>query len=156
MSKGINKAILLGNVGNAPEIRLMPGGDKVANFSVATSETWTDKQNGQRQERTEWHKVSAFGALAIEVENYVKKGTKLYIEGKFRTRSWQEDGITRYVTEVSAQQLQLLDSKQSQAPAPPVDAYADDIPQASSQATQAAAPRGYNENGTQKSPYANN
>ena len=100
MANGINKVILIGNVGGDPEIRRMPSGDPVANVSLATSESWKDKQ-GQKQERTEWHRVVFFGKVAEVVEKYVRKGSKLYVEGKLRTRKWQDQGgQDRYTTEV--------------------------------------------------------
>lgn len=108
---GINKVILVGNVGKDPELR---GTDKpVANVSVATSETWKDKNTGEKQEKTEWHRVVFFGKLAEIVGMYVKKGTKLYVEGKLQTRSWEQDGVTKYTTEVVASEMQMLDSKGS-------------------------------------------
>lgn len=95
----INKATLLGRVGKDPEIRNLDNGTKVANFSIATSENWTDK-NGEKKEATEWHNISIFGKLADIVERYVKKGQLLYIEGKIKTRSWDQDGVKKYMTEV--------------------------------------------------------
>lgn len=96
----INKAILLGHVGNDPEIRTMNNGDKVANFSLATSETWKDKNTGEKKQKTEWHKVAVFGRPAELVEKYVNKGSKLYIEGKIKNSSYEKDGQTFYKTEV--------------------------------------------------------
>ncbi len=111
---GVNKVILIGNLGQDPEIRHLPSGDSVANVSIATSETWKDKQ-GQKQERTEWHRVVFFGKLAEIVERYLKKGSKIYIEGKLRTRKWQaNDGTDRYSTEVVVDMggtMQMLDGK---------------------------------------------
>ncbi len=105
----VNKVILIGNLGKDPEVRYMPNGNAVANFSLATSETWKDKQTGEKKEKTEWHKVSVFGPLADIVSQYVKKGSKLYIEGKLQTRKWQaQDGQDRYSTEIV---LQGFDSK---------------------------------------------
>ncbi|MED5385868.1 MAG: single-stranded DNA-binding protein, partial [Pseudomonadota bacterium] len=97
-SRGVNKVILVGNVGNEPECRTMPNGNSVANISVATSESWKDKNTSEQQERTEWHRVVFFNRLAEIVEQYVKKGSKLYIEGRLQTRSWEQDGIKRYTT----------------------------------------------------------
>lgn len=114
MAKGVNKVILVGNVGGDPEVRYMPSGSAVANISVATSETWKDKQTGQPQERTEWHKVVFFNKLAEIVEKYVRKGSKLYIEGSLRTKQWEQDGVKRYSTEIVADQMQMLDSQSSQ------------------------------------------
>ena len=96
---GVNKVILIGNVGGDPEIRRMPSGDAVANVSIATSETWKDKR-GQKQERTEWHRVVFFGKLAEIVEKWVLKGSKIYVEGKLRTRKYDKDGQTHYATEI--------------------------------------------------------
>lgn len=101
MSKSINKVILLGNVGQDPEIRFMQSGDAVANLSLATSESWKDKTTGEKKEKTEWHRVVVFGKLAEVVRDYVKKGSKIYIEGALQTRKWQDQsGVERYTTEV--------------------------------------------------------
>jgi len=100
----INKVTLIGNLGKDPEVRYMPNGDAVANFSLATSETWKDKQTGERKEKTEWHKVVVFGKLAEIAGEFVRKGSKLYIEGKLQTRKWQgQDGQDKYTTEVVLQ-----------------------------------------------------
>ena len=102
MAGSVNKVILIGNLGQDPEIRSFGNGGQVANFSLATSETWKDKNTGERREKTEWHRVAVFGdGLVRVVQNYVKKGSKLYIEGKLETRKWQDkDGNDRYTTEV--------------------------------------------------------
>jgi single-strand DNA-binding protein len=100
MSGSVNKAILLGNVGADPEIRRNQAGEPIANIRLATSETWRDKNSGERKEKTEWHRIVVFGKLAEVVEQYVVKGQKLYIEGKIQTREWEKDGIKRYSTEV--------------------------------------------------------
>ena len=115
----VNKAIILGNVGNDPEIKTFDNGNKVANFSIATSEKWTDKQ-GEKQEQTEWHNVAVFGKLADIVESYVKKGQQLYIEGKIKTRSWEDaDGQKKYMTEIALygfdDTLQMLGKKEEAA-----------------------------------------
>lgn len=110
-SRGVNKVILVGNVGNDPEVRYMPNGNAVANVSVATSETWKDKNTGDQQEKTEWHRVVFFNRLAEIVEQYVKKGSKLYLEGRLQTRSWDQDGVKRYTTEIVANEMQMLDSR---------------------------------------------
>lgn len=112
----VNKVIILGNCGNDPEIKQSQNGEHIANFSIATSENWKDKSTGEKKEKTEWHKVVAFGALAGIVKNYVKKGTKLYIEGQLQTRKWTDkDGVEKYTTEIVLKgfnsNLQLLDSK---------------------------------------------
>lgn len=113
MSKGINKVILIGNLGTDPEIRYMSSGSAVANFSVATNESWKDKQTGEIQERTEWHKVSLFDKLAQIAGEYLKKGAKVYIEGSIRTKKWQDQsGNDRYSTEIIANTMQMLDSKE--------------------------------------------
>ena len=110
-SRGVNKVILVGNVGNDPEVRYMPNGNAVANVSVATSDSWKDRNTGDQQERTEWHRVVCFNRLAEIVEQYVKKGTKLYLEGRLQTRSWEQDGAKRYSTEIVANEMQMLDSR---------------------------------------------
>jgi len=112
----VNKVTILGNVGNDPEIKTMSSGDRVANLSVATSESWKDKATGERKERVQWHRVVVFNQGLIGViENYVKKGTKIYIEGQLETRSWEQDGQTKYATEVVmrpfSSTLTLLGSK---------------------------------------------
>ena len=100
-SRGINKVILVGNLGQDPEIRYMPNGSAVANFSVATSESWKDKQTGETRDRTEWHRVVVFGKLAEIAGEYIKKGTQVYLEGQLQTRKWQDQtGNDRYTTEV--------------------------------------------------------
>ncbi len=111
MSRGINKVILVGNVGNDPEVRYMPNGNAVANVSIATSESWKDKNTGEQQERTEWHRVVFFNRLGEIVEQYVSKGAKLYVEGRLQTRSWEQDGIKRYSTEIVASEMQMLDTR---------------------------------------------
>lgn len=118
MSNGINRVIIIGNMGADPELRYTPSGDAVVNFTLATTESWKDKQ-GVKQSRTEWHKCTAFRKLAEIIGQYCRKGSKVYIEGKLRTRQWEQDGIKRYTTEISVDQLQMLDSRQDgQAPAP--------------------------------------
>ncbi|HLT64285.1 MAG TPA: single-stranded DNA-binding protein [Pseudohongiella sp.] len=110
-SRGVNKVILVGNVGRDPETRYLPSGGAVTNLALATSETWKDKNTGQPQEKTEWHRVVFFNRLAEIVNEYVRKGSKLYIEGSLRTRSWEQDGITRYATEIVASEMQMLDTR---------------------------------------------
>ena len=114
MSRGVNKVILVGNVGGDPDVRYMPNGNAVANITLATSESWRDKQTGQQQEKTEWHRIVFFGRLAEVVGQYVRKGSKLYIEGKLQTREWEKDGVKRYTTEIVVDisgQMQMLDSR---------------------------------------------
>ncbi|MFV0478849.1 MAG: single-stranded DNA-binding protein [Parahaliea sp.] len=112
MARGVNKVILVGNLGQDPEIRHMPSGGAVTNVSVATSETWKDKQTGQPQERTEWHRVVFFNRLAEIAGEYLRKGAKVYVEGALRTRKWQgQDGQDRYTTEIVASEMQMLDSR---------------------------------------------
>ena len=109
MARGINKVILVGNLGADPETRYMPSGSAVTNLSVATSETWKDKQSGEQKERTEWHKVAMFNRLAEIAAEYLRKGSQVYIEGKLRTRKWQDrDGNDRWTTEIIADEMQML------------------------------------------------
>jgi len=109
MARGINKVILIGNLGADPETRAMPSGTTVANLRVATSESWRDKQTGEQQERTEWHRVALFGRLAEVAGEYLRKGSQVYIEGSLRTRKWQDkQGNERYSTEIIGSDLQML------------------------------------------------
>jgi len=113
-SKGVNKVILVGNLGQDPEVRYMPSGDCVANISVATSDSWKDKQ-GQIQEKTEWHKVAVFGKLAELCGEYLRKGSQVYFEGKLQTRKWNKDGVDMYTTEIKVDsfdgKMQMLGGK---------------------------------------------
>lgn len=111
MSKGINKVILIGNLGRDPETKYTAGGTAVTNIAVATSESWKDKQSGQQQERTEWHRVVFFNKLAEVAGQYLKKGSKVYVEGKLVTRSWEKDGQKHYSTEIHAHEMQMLDGR---------------------------------------------
>lgn len=115
-ARGINKVILVGNIGNEPEMRYMPNGNAVATVSLATSDAWKDKNTGEQQERTEWHRVVFFGKLAEIVGQYVHKGSKLYVEGRLQTRKWtDQQGVDRYSTEIVVDMggtMQLLDSRQ--------------------------------------------
>lgn len=114
MARGVNKVILIGNLGNDPEVRYTPNGNAVANVTLATSMTWRDKQSGELQERTEWHRIVFFNRLAEIVGEYLRKGSKIYIEGSLRTRKWQDKtGIDRYTTEVIANEMHMLDSRQN-------------------------------------------
>lgn len=133
MSKGINKVIIVGNLGNDPETKYSGNGNAITNISVATSEGWKG-QDGQKQERTEWHRIVMFNKLAEIAGQYLKKGSKVYIEGSLRTRKWQDkDGQDRYTTEIVASQMQMLDGK-------------GDAPAASQQ--QASAQQSYADNST--------
>jgi len=109
MARGINKVILVGNLGADPETRAMPSGSTVANLRIATSESWRDKQSGEQQERTEWHRVVLFGRLGEVAAEYLKKGSQVYIEGSLRTRKWQDkQGVERYSTEIVGNEMQML------------------------------------------------
>jgi len=147
-SRGVNKVILIGNLGQDPEVRYMPNGGAVCNITVATSETWKDKNTGENQEKTEWHRVVMFRRLAEIAGEYLKKGSKVYLEGRLQTRKWEKNGQDHYTTEIVADQMQMLDSRggsaefapsqqRSSAPqsqqkpqsAPPADnGFEDDIP----------------------------
>jgi single-strand DNA-binding protein len=109
----INKAILIGNLGRDPELSYTPGGLAVARFSIATSEQWKDKETGDKKERTEWHRIVAFGKLAEICGEYLAKGKSVYIEGRLQTNSYEKDGVTRYSTDIIASQMQMLGSKDS-------------------------------------------
>lgn len=111
MARGINKVILIGNLGRDPETRYAKSGGAVTNFSVATSESWRDRTSGEQQDRTEWHNVVCFARLAEIAGEYLRKGSKVYIEGSLRTTSWEQDGQKRNRTEVMARELQMLDSR---------------------------------------------
>ena len=109
---GINKVILIGNLGKDPEVRYTQAGSPIAHFSIATSEKWKDKQSGQQQEKTEWHNITAFGRLAEISGEYLRIGSKVYIEGKLATSSWEKDGQKHYKTEIHMREMQMLDSKE--------------------------------------------
>ncbi|MDZ7644850.1 MAG: single-stranded DNA-binding protein [Woeseiaceae bacterium] len=145
MARGINKVIVVGNLGQDPETRYMPSGAAVTNMTVATNETWKDKQTGEQKERTEWHRVAMFGRLAEIAAEYLRKGSQVYIEGKLRTRKWQDkQGNDRYTTEIIADEMQMLGGRSGggapamsgsgpsgpsgPAPAPSGDDFDDDIP----------------------------
>jgi single-strand DNA-binding protein len=144
MARGINKVILVGNLGIDPETRYMPSGGAVTNLRIATSESWKDKQTGEQQERTEWHRVAMFGRLAEIASEYLRKGSQVYIEGSLRTRKWQDkDGNDRWSTEIIANEMQMLGSRgdasaparsspaavaEAGAGAGPPDEFDDDIP----------------------------
>jgi single-strand DNA-binding protein len=124
MARGINKVILVGNLGNDPDIRYTAGGAAVANISVATTDSWKDKETGEQQDRTEWHRVVFFARLAEVVGEYLRKGSQVYIEGRLQTRKWQDkSGNDRYSTEIVANEMQMLGGRggggQSNEQAPP-------------------------------------
>lgn len=133
MGKGINKVIIVGNLGNEPETKQLPSGGTVTNISVATSESWKDKNTGEKQERTEWHRIVFFNRLAEIAGEYLSKGSKVYVEGALRTRKWQDNqGQDRYTTEIVGSEMQMLDAKGasqgSPAPAQKEGFSEDDIP----------------------------
>lgn len=145
MARGVNKVILVGTCGQDPEVRYLPNGNAVTNLSLATSEQWTDKQTGQKVEKTEWHRVSMFGKVAEIAGEYLRKGSQVYIEGKLQTREWEKDGIKRYTTEIVVDMqgtMQLLggrpqgDQAQGTSSQRPQSA-----PQQSRQAPQQSAPQ---------------
>ena len=141
MARGINKVILIGNVGQDPEVKYMPSGGAVTNISVATSESWKDKNTGQPQERTEWHRVVFFNRLGEIAGEFLKKGSKVYIEGSLRTRKWQaQDGTDRYTTEIVANEMQMLDGRSG------------DNQGGYNQDTQFGAPQGGYQGGGQSAP----
>jgi len=112
MARGVNKVILIGNLGNDPDVRYTASGAAVANISLATAESWRDKESGEQQERTEWHRVVFFGRLAEIVAEYLKKGSQIYVEGRLQTRKWQDkEGKDRYSTEIVANEMQMLGSR---------------------------------------------
>jgi len=141
---GVNKVIIIGNLGNDPEVKYMSNGDAVANISIATSKSWKDKNTGEKQERTEWHRIVLYRRLGEIAGEYLTKGSKCYIEGELQTRSWEDkDGVKKYTTEIIANNMQMLDKKSdsdnSTGAAPPipkktpynkdgVDQFNDDIP----------------------------
>ena len=141
MARGVNKVILAGNLGGDPEAKYMPNGNAVTNITIATSESWKDKQTGQNQERTEWHRVVFFNKLAEIAGEYLRKGSQVYVEGQLRTRKWQDQsGQDRYTTEIVASEMQMLGGRtegqrsQSQQAAPPAQ------PQQSAQQSGAPGP----------------
>ena len=137
MAKGVNKAILVGNLGQDPEVRYMPNGGAVANITIATTESWKDKTTGQQQEKTEWHRVVFFKRLAEVVGEYLKKGSQVYIEGKLQTRKWEDkEGNMRFTTEIVANEMQMLGSRSVSpsagnetqgSPSTPAGGFDDDI-----------------------------
>ncbi|MEM8982556.1 MAG: single-stranded DNA-binding protein [Pseudomonadota bacterium] len=117
MARGVNKVILVGNLGQDPESRTMPSGAMVTNLRIATAEQWKDKQTGERQERTEWHSIAMFGRLAEIAAEYLRKGSQVYVEGRLQTRKWQDkQGNDRYTTEIVANEMQMLGGRGGSAP----------------------------------------
>lgn len=113
MARGVNKVILIGNLGRDPEVRYSPNGQAIATVTLATSESWKDKNSGEKQERTEWHRVVFFGRLAEIAGEYLKKGRSVYVEGRLKTRKWQDkDGVEKYTTEIIADQMQMLGGRE--------------------------------------------
>lgn len=121
MARGVNKVILIGNIGKDPEMKAFPNGDAYCNLGLATSESWTDKASGEKKERTEWHNLVFTRKLAEIVGQYLKKGSKIYVEGSLRTRQWEKDGIKRYTTEIMVNDMQMLDGKGGGGSAPMED-----------------------------------
>ena len=139
MARGVNKAILVGNLGRDPEVRYSPNGQAVANVTLATSESWKDKTSGEKQEKTEWHRVVFFGRLAEIAGEYLKKGAQIYVEGRLQTRKWQDkDGHDRYTTEIVANDMQMLGSRGG-AGVPSGDSFNQDQPAATGNAGNAEA-----------------
>ena len=112
MSNGLNKVMIIGNLGQDVVLSAMPNGESVCTLSIATTDSWKDKKTGQRQERTEWHRVVVFKRLAEVCGQFLKKGSKVYIEGSLRTRKWEKDGVDRYTTEIVCREMQMLDSRE--------------------------------------------
>ena len=111
MARGINKVILVGNLGRDPETRYMPSGGAVTNVSIATSKSWRDRDSGEQKERTEWHRIVFFNRLAEIANEYLKRGSKVYVEGELRTREWEREGQKHYTTEIVANEMQMLDPR---------------------------------------------
>ena len=122
MARGVNKVILVGNLGQDPEVKYMPSGQAVCNISVATTDSWNDKSSGEKQERTEWHRVVFFRRLAEIAGEYLRKGSQVYIEGRLQTRKWQDQsGADRYTTEIIANEMQMLGGRGGGVDAPPAE-----------------------------------
>jgi single-strand DNA-binding protein len=138
MARGINKVILIGHLGADPETRYMPSGGAVTNIRLATTESWKDKQSGEQQERTEWHRVAIFGRTAEIAAEYLRKGSQVYIEGRLRTRKWQDNqGNERYTTEIVANDMQMLGGRSGMSEPPPAERVSGDD---AGHRTAAAAP----------------
>lgn len=143
MARGINKVILIGNLGNDPEVRYMPNGNAVANITLATSDSWRDKQTGQMVDRTEWHRVVFFGKLAEIAGEYLRKGSKVYVEGRLQTREWEKDGVKRYTTEIVVDMggtMQMLDGRNDNQEAGSRPAASRPAPQPAAAQPQQSAP----------------
>ena len=141
MARGINKVILVGHLGKDPEVRYSPNGGAVANITLATSESWKDKTSGEKQERTEWHRVVFFGRLAEIAGEYLKKGAQIYVEGRLQTRKWQDkEGKDRYTTEIVANEMQMLGSREGRGA--PADTEFDQSAPSPSRAAAPAASAG--------------
>jgi len=142
MARGVNKVILIGNLGADPEVRYMPSGGAVANVRVATTDSWKDRQSGEMQERTEWHRVVLFGRLGEVAKDYLRKGSRVYIEGRLQTRKWQgQDGQDRYTTEIVANDMQMLDRREGVPQGgPPLEPPSEDWEGASPARPAAAQP----------------
>jgi single-strand DNA-binding protein len=141
MARGVNKVILVGNLGNDPEVRATSTGARIANISLATTESWTDKQTGQKQDRTEWHRVVFFNRMAEIVEQYLTKGSQVYVEGRLQTRKWQDqNGQDRYTTEIVANDMQMLGGRTGGGGGGNYESTAPMDPPANKPAQQSAAP----------------
>ena len=143
MARGVNKAILVGNLGRDPEVRYSPNGQAVANVTLATSESWKDKTSGEKQEKTEWHRVVFFGRLAEIAGEYLKKGAQIYVEGRLQTRKWTDkDGNERYTTEIRGDRMQMLGGRAAGSGAEPPARDAAREPEPSASAPPSAKPAG--------------
>jgi len=153
MARGVNKVILVGNLGGDPEVRYMPSGGAVTNVTIATSESWKDKQTGQQNERTEWHRVVFFNRLAEIAGEYLRKGSKVYVEGSLRTRKWQDQsGQDRYTTEIVASEMQMLDSRGGEGGGYQQGGYQQQAPQQGGYQQQAPQQGGYQQQTPQQAP----
>lgn len=142
----VNKVILVGNLGKDPETRYMPSGEAVTNITLATTDTWKDKTSGEKKEATEWHRVVFFRKLAEIAAQYLKKGSQVYIEGSLKTRKWEKDGHTNYTTEIVADTMQMLGSRQGMSDAPPRESSYGAAPAAAAKPAAAAPAGGSNFN----------
>lgn len=158
MARSLNKATIIGNLGKDPEVRFTPNGKAVCNFSVATDESYNDKNTGQKVDKVEFHRITAYGKLAEIMGQYLKKGSKIYIEGKLQTREWEKDGVKRYTTEIVASEMIMLDSRQDGQQQAQQQQGGYQAPQQPMQQQQGYVPpqhvHGQNPNGTQSSNMA--